>query len=324
MKAQVSADVSEDAALRPRQFDEFVGQKKLKTNLQIFAHAASERGEAVDHLLFCGPPGLGKTSLAQLIAVEMDARLHVTSGRALQKKGDLAGILTGLAPNDVLFIDEIHALPLAIEEQLYPAMEDYKVEVILGQGTGAEAMSIPLPRFTLVGATTRAGQLSAPLRDRFGFVGHLELYSQEELAEIATRSAKRLGVDMDPDGALEVAARSRGTPRLANRFLRRLRDFAQVLGNGRITQAVAQQGLDALEVDSRGLDRVDRRILRALIRAGAPLGLSTLAAQAGEEAGTIADAHEPYLLQEGFIARSPRGRVATALAYTHLRDCQAA
>ncbi len=320
----MSADVSEDAALRPRQFDEFVGQKKLKTNLQIFAHAASERGEAVDHLLFCGPPGLGKTSLAQLIAVEMDARLHVTSGRALQKKGDLAGILTGLAPNDVLFIDEIHALPLAIEEQLYPAMEDYKVEVILGQGTGAEAMSIPLPRFTLVGATTRAGQLSAPLRDRFGFVGHLELYSQEELAEIATRSAKRLGVDMDPDGALEVAARSRGTPRLANRFLRRLRDFAQVLGNGRITQAVAQQGLDALEVDSRGLDRVDRRILRALIRAGAPLGLSTLAAQAGEEAGTIADAHEPYLLQEGFIARSPRGRVATALAYTHLRDCQAA
>lgn len=309
-----------DAALRPRAFEEYVGQTKIKENLRVFTEAARQRGEAVDHLLFAGPPGLGKTSLAYLVAVEMGVQLHVSSGPALEKKGDLAGILTSLAPGDVLFIDEIHRLSAAVEENLYPAMEEYRFDLVIGDGPHARTMTLPLPRFTLVGATTRAGLLSSPLRDRFGYLGRLDFYSPEELVEIVTRSAARLGVELVKAGAEEIAKRSRGTPRVANRLLRRLRDFAQVLGDGVITQAIADKALSALEIDALGFDEMDRRILSAIIERfdGGPVGLDTLGAAIGEEGHTIEDVYEPYLIQHGYLKRTPRGRVATPRAYQHL------
>lgn len=309
-----------DVALRPRSFDEYVGQAKVKENLKVFTQAAKARGEPVDHLLFSGPPGLGKTSLSYLIAHEMGAKLHLTSGPALEKKGDLAGILTSLEPGDVLFIDEIHRLTPAVEENLYPAMEEFRFDVVIGDGPHARTMTLPLPRFTLIGATTRAGLLSNPLRDRFGYLARLDFYEPHELEEIVRRSAQRLAADLDPAGAKEIAARSRGTPRVANRLLRRLRDFAQVLGDGRITQDIADRGLDALEIDRRGFDEMDRRLLMAIIERfdGGPVGLDTLSAATGEEAGTLEDVYEPYLIQQGYLKRTPRGRVATLRAYEHL------
>lgn len=309
-----------DAALRPRSFGEYVGQEKIKANLEVFVEAAKGRGEPVDHLLFAGPPGLGKTSLANIIAVEMGVKLHVTSGPALEKKGDLAGILTSLEPNDVLFIDEIHRLTPAVEENLYPAMEEFRFDVVIGDGPHARTMTLPLPRFTLAGATTRAGLLSNPLRDRFGYVAQLQFYAPEELARIVTASAARLGVDLEPEGAEEIACRSRGTPRIANRLLRRLRDFAEVLGEGRITKPIADKALAALEIDEKGFDLMDRRLLLAIIERfdGGPVGLDTLAASVGEERDTLEDVYEPYLILQGFLKRTPRGRVATERAYTHL------
>ncbi|MBK6685156.1 MAG: Holliday junction branch migration DNA helicase RuvB [Deltaproteobacteria bacterium] len=309
-----------DVALRPRSFDEYIGQAKVKENLKVFTQAAKARGEPVDHLLFSGPPGLGKTSLSYLIAHEMGAKLHLTSGPALEKKGDLAGILTSLEPGDVLFIDEIHRLTPAVEENLYPAMEEFRFDVVIGDGPHARTMTLPLPRFTLIGATTRAGLLSNPLRDRFGYLARLDFYEPHELEEIVRRSAQRLGAELDPAGAKEIAARSRGTPRVANRLLRRLRDFAQVLGDGRITQDIADRGLDALEIDRRGFDEMDRRLLMAIIERfdGGPVGLDTLSAATGEEAGTLEDVYEPYLIQQGYLKRTPRGRVATLRAYEHL------
>jgi holliday junction DNA helicase RuvB len=309
-----------DIALRPRNFEEYVGQTKLKENLRIFTQAAKQRGEQIDHLLFSGPPGLGKTSLAHIIAIEMGTKLHVTSGPAIEKKGDLAGILTALEPRDVLFIDEIHRLTPAIEENLYPAMEEFRFDVVIGDGPHARTMTLPLPRFTLIGATTRAGLLSSPLRDRFGFLAHLDFYNVEELAEIVMRSSRRLGAAIELEGAKEIAKRSRGTPRVANRLLRRMRDFAEVLGDGRITIELAKKALDALEIDPCGFDEMDRRLLLAIIDRfeGGPVGLDTLSAAIGEEPHTIEEVYEPYLIMEGFIKRTPRGRVATIRAYEHL------
>ncbi len=313
-------DLPLDAALRPRTFDEYVGQARVKDNLRIFTQAARGRGEAVDHLLFSGPPGLGKTSLAYIIALEMGSKLHLTSGPALEKKGDLAGILTALEPRDVLFIDEIHRLTPAVEENLYPAMEEFRFDVVIGDGPHARTMTLPLPRFTLVGATTRSGLLSSPLRDRFGYLAHLEFYTPAELEEIVLRSARRLGADLEPEGARQIARRSRGTPRVANRLLRRLRDFAQVLGDGRVTGGLADRALEALQIDPLGFDEMDRRLLLAIIDRfdGGPVGLDTLAASIGEEPDTLEDVHEPYLIQHGFLKRTPRGRVATSSAYAHL------
>jgi Holliday junction DNA helicase RuvB len=309
-----------DVALRPRNFSEYVGQTKLKENLRIFTQAARERGEPIDHLLFSGPPGLGKTSLAHIVAHEMGVRLHLTSGPAIEKKGDLAGILTVLEPNDVLFIDEIHRLTPAVEENLYPAMEEFRFDVVIGDGPHARTMTMPVPRFTLIGATTRAGLLSSPLRDRFGFLARLDFYTADELCEIVERSAKKLGAELDLSGAREIASRARGTPRVANRLLRRLRDFAQVLGDGRINEAIANKALDALEIDKSGFDEMDRRLLLAIIDRfeGGPVGLDTIAAAIGEDPGTIEEVYEPYLIQEGFMKRTPRGRVATVRAYAHL------
>ncbi len=309
-----------DAALRPRGFDEYIGQTRVKENLRVFTQAAKARGEPVDHLLFSGPPGLGKTSLAYIVAAEMGVKLHLTSGPALEKKGDLAGILTSLEPGDVLFIDEIHRLSAAVEENLYPAMEEFRFDVVIGDGPHARTMTLPLPRFTLVGATTRSGLLSSPLRDRFGYLARLDFYSQEELQKIVQRSAERLPADLAVEGAAEIAARSRGTPRVANRLLRRLRDFAEVLGDGRITEAIAQQGMAALEIDARGFDEMDRRILTFIIDYfdGGPVGLNTLAAAIGEEPTTIEDVYEPYLIKNGYIERTPRGRKATGRAYEHM------
>jgi holliday junction DNA helicase RuvB len=309
-----------DAALRPRSFDEYVGQQQIKENLAVFTLAAKQRGEPVDHLLFSGPPGLGKTSLAHLVALEMGVKLHITSGPALEKKGDLAGILTSLDPGDVLFIDEIHRLTPAIEENLYPAMEEFRFDIVIGDGPHARTMTLPLPRFTLVGATTRTGLLSSPLRDRFGYAARLEFYEPEELVQIVARSAIRLEAPIEDVAAMEVARRSRGTPRIANRLLRRLRDFAEVLGDGKITQAIAKKGLDALQIDAQGLDEMDRRLLEAIaIRfEGGPVGLDTLAASIGEEPNTIEDVYEPYLIKEGYLKRTPRGRVAMTKAFDHL------
>lgn len=309
-----------DAALRPRTFDEYVGQPMVKSNLEVFVRAARQREEPVDHLLFCGPPGLGKTSLAHIIAAEMDSRCVVTSGPALEKKGDLAGILTSLQPNDVLFIDEIHRLTPAIEENLYPAMEEFRFDIVIGEGAHARTMTLPLPRFSLVGATTRSGLVSSPLRDRFGYTGRLDYYTVEDLELIIRRSASRLGVTIDASAVHEVARRARGTPRAANRFLRRLRDFGEVLGDGPVTPEIARTGLDALGVDGAGLDEMDRRLLIALVDLfeGGPAGLDTLAAAIGEEAHTIEDVYEPYLIQRGYLQRTPRGRIATSRAYAHL------
>ena len=309
-----------DNPLRPRTLREYVGQEKVKENLSVFIDAAKLRHEALDHVLLYGPPGLGKTTLAAIIANELGVNFRITSGPALERPGDLAALLTNLDEGDVLFIDEIHRLPRTVEEILYPAMEDFSIDIMQGKGQGAASIHLPLPHFTLIGATTRAGQLSAPLRDRFGVISRLEMYTPDELSRIVTRSARILDVDCDPDGALEIATRSRGTPRLANRLLKRVRDFAVVLNDGVIDRATADAALNRMEIDNLGLDLVDRRILEAMIRHynGGPVGLDTLAAVTGEEAITIEDVYEPYLMQLGFINRTPRGRVVLPAAYAHL------
>ena len=319
--AEYTRDDSEaENSLRPKSLEEYVGQEKAKENLRVFIEAAKLRGEPLDHVLLYGPPGLGKTTLSGIIAAEMGVNLRTTSGPAIEKPGDLAALLTNLEEGDILFIDEIHRLNRSVEEVLYPAMEDYALDIILGKGPSARSIRIDLPRFTLVGATTRAGLLTAPLRDRFGVVHHLEFYTERELETIILRSAQVLGVEIEPKGALELARRSRGTPRLANRLLKRVRDFAQVKYNGRITEEIADFALDLLEVDRYGLDQTDRLILNTMIEkfTGGPVGLDTLAAAIGEDAGTIEDVYEPYLIKRGFINRTPRGRVVTELGYEHL------
>lgn len=312
-------DIKTESQLRPQYLDDYIGQNKVKENLRIFIEAARNRGEALDHVLFYGPPGLGKTTLASIIANEMHVNLKITSGPAIEKPGELAAILNGLAENDVLFIDEIHRLNRQVEEVLYPAMEDYAIDIMIGKGPSAKAIRLDLPRFTLVGATTRAGMLSAPLRDRFGVVDRLEFYSVEELATIVCRSADVLHVDIDDLGAGEIARRSRGTPRLANRLLKRVRDFAEVKYYGQITEEIATEALNSLAVDSMGLDQTDRNILEAMMFKfmGKPVGLDTLAAAVGEDPGTIEDVYEPYMIKHGFINRTPRGRVATIRCYEH-------
>ena len=309
-----------DNPLRPRTLREYVGQEKVKENLSVFIDAAKLRHEALDHVLLYGPPGLGKTTLAAIIANELGVNFRITSGPALERPGDLAALLTNLDEGDVLFIDEIHRLPRTVEEILYPAMEDYSIDIMQGKGQGAASIHLPLPHFTLIGATTRAGQLSAPLRDRFGVIARLEMYTPDELSRIVSRSARILDVECDPDGAFEIATRSRGTPRLANRLLKRVRDFAAVLNDGVVDRKTADEALNRMEVDALGLDLVDRRILEAMIRHynGGPVGLDTLAAVTGEEAITIEDVYEPYLMQLGFINRTPRGRVVLPAAYAHL------
>lgn len=315
-----SEDVVIEKGLRPETLEQYVGQKKAKTNLKIFIEAAKSRNEPLDHVLFYGPPGLGKTTLASIIANEMGVNIKVTSGPAIEKPGEMAAILNNLSENDILFIDEIHRLNRQVEEVLYPAMEDYSIDIIIGKGQGARSIRLDLPKFTLVGATTRAGLLTAPLRDRFGVINKLEFYSVDELKQIITRSASLLEVEIEENGAVEMARRSRGTPRLANRLLKRVRDFAQVKYDGIITYDVANKALDMLEVDKLGLDKGDRSILETIIYkfSGGPVGLDTLAAALGEDSGTLEDVYEPYLIQNGFIQRTPRGRIVTDLAYTHI------
>ena len=306
--------------LRPAGLDEYIGQERLRANLKVFIQAARRRGEPLDHVLFAGPPGLGKTTLAYIIAHEMGVGIETTSGPILERAGDLAAILTNLKDGDVLFIDEIHRLSPVVEEVLYPAMEDFQLDILIGQGPSARSIKIDLPRFTLVGATTRSGLLTAPLRDRFGVVGRLEFYTPDELREIVVRSAGVLGVEITPDGAWEIARRSRGTPRVANRLLRRVRDFAEIHHAGTVTQEVADQALSALEVDRAGLDRMDRRLLSAIIDRfnGGPVGIDSLAAAVGEQRDTLEDVYEPYLIQQGYLLRTARGRIASEMAYRHL------
>ena len=316
----LTRDDENEGSLRPKTLNEYIGQAKAKGNLEVFIQAAKMRGEPLDHVLLHGPPGLGKTTLSGIIANEMGVNIRITSGPAIEKAGDLAALLTNLNENDILFVDEIHRLNRSVEEVLYPAMEDYAIDIIIGKGPSANSIRLDLPKFTLIGATTRAGQLSAPLRDRFGVTLRLELYTPEELALIVTRSAGILDVPIEQEGAMEIAKRSRGTPRIANRMLRRVRDFAQVKAGGVITREVADQALTALEVDFLGLDNIDRRMLRAIIEfyGGGPVGLETLAATINEEAVTLEDVYEPYLMQIGFLTRTPRGRCVTRKAYEHL------
>ncbi len=312
-------DIKIESSLRPQTLEDYIGQEKIKDNLHVYIEAARGRGEALDHVLFFGPPGLGKTTLAGIIANEMGTHLKITSGPAIAKPGEMAAILNGLSEGDILFIDEIHRLNRQVEEVLYSAMEDYAIDVMIGKGESARSIRINLPKFTLVGATTRAGMLSLPLRDRFGIIGHMEYYTVDELKTIVLQSAKKLGVKIDEKGAFELARRSRGTPRLANRLLKRVRDFAEVKYDGNITYEVASFALDLLEVDTFGLDQNDRNILLTIIEkfAGGPVGLETLAASIGEDSGTIEDVYEPYLVKNNFIHRTPKGRVVTDLAYEH-------
>ena len=317
---EIKDDSDFDFSLRPKTLNEYIGQEKVKENLSIYIEAARNRGEPLDHVLLYGPPGLGKTTLSAIIAHELGVNIRITSGPAIEKPGDLAALLSNLSENDVLFIDEIHRLSRSIEEVLYPALEDYALDIIIGKGPAARSIRIDLPKFTLVGATTRAGQLTGPLRDRFGVILRLELYSHEELCDIIMRSAVILGIACDKLGAMELAKRSRGTPRIANRFLKRVRDFAEVMGNGKITEDIVKIALDRMEVDDLGLDSLDKRMLTMIIKGynGGPVGLETLASAIGEESVTLEDVCEPYLMQLGFLSRTPRGRCATALAYKHL------
>ena len=316
----IEEDIKTENRLRPDSLKGYIGQPKIKEVLEIYIQAAKQRDEALDHVLFYGPPGLGKTTLAGIIANEMGVHMKVTSGPAIERPGEIAAILNGLSQGDILFIDEIHRLNRQVEEVLYPAMEDFAIDIVIGKGATARSIRLDLPQFTLIGATTRAGMLSAPLRDRFGVIQRLEFYNPEELSEIILRSADVLNISVDPPGAMELARRSRGTPRLANRLLKRVRDYAQVRYDGQVTEAVAREVLDILEVDRYGLDSVDRNILWSMIEkfGGGPVGLETLAASIGEDSGTLEDVYEPYLLQNGFLQRTPRGRVVTPLAYKHL------
>ena len=316
----ISAEDETERSLRPHRLDEYVGQENVKELLKVYIEAAKQRGDALDHVLLYGPPGLGKTTLANIIAAEMGVSIRITSGPALEKTGDIVALLTNLQEGDILFIDEIHRLSRTVEEILYPAMEDFEFDIIIGKGPSARSIRFDLPKFTLIGATTRSGQLTSPFRDRFGVLFRLELYTIKELAQIVTRSADILGIRIEPQGAEEIASRSRGTPRIANRLLKRVRDFAQIMGDGTITKEIAQSALLKLNIDEIGLDNTDRNMLEAMIRSfgGGPVGLDTLAAMIGEEAITIEDVYEPYLMQLGFINRTPRGRVVTPAAYKHL------
>jgi Holliday junction DNA helicase RuvB len=317
--AAITEDVNFDQSVRPRSFEEFVGQDKIKENLKVYIQAARQRDEALDHVLFCGPPGLGKTTLAHIIASELGADIKVTSGPVLERPGDLAAILTNLGEKDILFIDEIHRMPRIAEEILYPAMEDFQLDIIIGQGPSARSLKLNLPRFTLIGATTRTGLLTSPLRDRFGIINRLDFYKPEDLETILLRSARILNSDIRKESASEIASRSRGTPRIANRLLRRTRDFAQVKGDGVIEMSITKEALKAMDVDRMGFDDMDRKLLLTIIEkyGGGPVGLETLASSIREEKDTIEDVYEPYLLQQGFIDRTPRGRVATSIAYEY-------